>query len=161
MLGTARHGSACVVAAASAILFVCTLCLAPASADAHVVVRFSASLSSSHVVHARGVVHPAGRGLRVRLQLRTSQASGREAWVFLGAAVPVNAHGSFVATVDVPALNTEVVLRAVVVRGRRMITAGSRLLVRMPKGSVLGSKDTKDPNRSYRQSSRPASRRAR
>jgi cell wall-associated NlpC family hydrolase len=145
MLSTTLHRPARVVVWALALLCALVLWLAPASAHAHVAVRFSASLSSSHVIRARGVVHPSGRGLRVRLQLRTRQPSGREAWVSLGAPVPVSAHGSFVAIIGVPAVDTEVVLRAVVIHGRRLLVDGAALVVRMPKGSVLGSKAVKEP----------------
>jgi hypothetical protein len=144
MLGALRQRSASGVAG-SALLCTFALWLAPAPADAHVVVRFSASLSPSRVLHVRGVVHPAGRGLRVGLQLGTRRASGREAWASLGTPVPVGTHGSFAVTAAVPASDAEVVVRAVVIRGRRLLANGSALLVRVPGGSVLGSKVAHEP----------------
>jgi|GEM_PF-2456662 len=143
MLGASCRRAA-VAAAISAFLCAFLLSLAPAAAEAHVAVRFSATLSPAHVLRVQGVVHLASRGLRARLQLKTQRA-GRAAWTSLGASVPVDRRGSFVVSATVLPSDTRVVIRTVVSRGRRVLTTGSALLVRMSGQAVLGTKTTKAP----------------
>lgn len=128
----------------AATLVLTSVCLASPAAQAatrSTLRLVSAALSPAHLLHVRGTVGHAPRGVRVRLEFRAVKAP-KGSWKWLGRSEPLGANGAFTISVTVPDGDSTLAIRAVLVRGKVVLMVGRAESVSMSAISVLGSKTT-------------------